>query len=74
MHEHETDGRATCPFCAVPWSDAMLEAYAALSSDCSCCGGDAHNAVADDRPIPTEDLCCDSCSKPLFYAPKHVHS
>ncbi len=48
----------------------MLDAYAALSSDCSCCGGPAHDEVAEERPVPTEDLCCDSCGKPLFYAPK----
>jgi hypothetical protein len=64
-----TDSRPACPFCAAPWSDAMLAQFAAMSSPCSCCGGPAAEEAQAPLPTPSEDLCCGACGRAIYLNP-----
>jgi hypothetical protein len=63
-----------CPWCGVPWSAAMLAALETHSSGgfCACCAGvpDPYDFAPGPLNLPTKDVCCDSCSKPIYTAPK----
>jgi hypothetical protein len=64
-----TDHRPSCPFCAAPWSDAMIAELGAMSSPCSCCGGPADVAAAEPLPMPSGDLCCATCGRAIYLNP-----
>jgi hypothetical protein len=71
------ENKPTCPYCAEPWSEAMLAAYDRFAdhTSCSCsahAGSHVHGEDAREMEIPTEDLCCDSCGKPIYSAPKLI--
>ena len=64
--------RPNCPFCAAPWTDAMLEHLDAITgpASCSCCVG-AHWPIEDPDPPPPPDtslgdLCCAACGQAIY--------
>ncbi len=66
--------RPTCPFCAAPWTDAMMEQLDAMSGPggCSCCVGLSW-PIHDPEPAPAPtppvgDLCCAACGKAIYRA------
>jgi hypothetical protein len=62
----------TCPFCGAPWTAAMLEQLEQQSSGafCACCVGRyTPQHVAGPLRLPIQDLCCETCSKPIYRAP-----
>ncbi|MBN8830783.1 MAG: hypothetical protein J0G94_09190 [Sphingomonadales bacterium] len=70
-------GGPSCPFCGAAWTETMLDQYDALldPNGCACCGsagmvehGEDHHHH-EERAVPTTDLCCESCGKPIFRAP-----
>lgn len=68
--------RPICPYCATQWSDAMLAEYDRFADHtaCSCsahAGEHVHGEEQEEQalPVPTEDLCCESCGKPIYRAP-----
>ncbi|MBN8819620.1 MAG: hypothetical protein J0I80_12990 [Sphingomonas sp.] len=69
----------TCPFCGAGWSVAMLDRYEALADPrgCACCGSAGALDQADvhahePRPVPTGDLCCDTCGRAIMRAPSSL--
>jgi hypothetical protein len=63
---------ATCPFCNAPWTAAMLEQLEQHSSGaiCACCVGQpAPTHAGGLLRLPVQDLCCDTCRKPIYRAP-----
>jgi hypothetical protein len=63
--------RPTCPFCAAPWTDAMLAHLEAISRDpsCACCGGLAwpiHPPEPREPPPRLGDLCCSACGEAIY--------
>jgi hypothetical protein len=66
--------RPTCPFCRVPWSDAMMDQYDRMATDngCACCSGPAPvqaSHVERRLAVPIGDLCCASCHRAIYLAP-----
>jgi hypothetical protein len=59
----------SCPFCGAAWSEEMLASFDrySVAGSCGCCSGGAHAGAP--TQIPTEDLCCESCGKPIYRAP-----
>jgi hypothetical protein len=61
-----------CPYCATPWTAAMLHVFDRYSrgTSCTCCvvlpGLDLDPAAA---AMPQQDLCCERCDKPIYSAP-----
>jgi hypothetical protein len=61
-----------CPYCGANWTAAMLELLDRHSGGpaCACCmaGPLIHLAPV----MPGQDLCCESCGKPIYRAPGAV--
>ncbi len=59
--------RPTCPFCRAPWTDAMLDAFDAMSvpGSCACCA-DGPTVLHWPLPKPAADLCCEACGRAIY--------
>ncbi|MEZ5709901.1 MAG: hypothetical protein R3E02_10995 [Blastomonas sp.] len=61
---------AICPFCAAPWTAAMLDQYDRHShaSSCSCCGDMQHSTDEPTQPEAAQDISCEACGRAIFRA------
>ncbi len=66
MIDEKTNDRATCPFCGAAWTDAMLDAFDAMTdNNCSCCSPESDHRHDH---APAADLCCDGCGRAIYRA------
>jgi hypothetical protein len=67
-----------CPYCGAAWTTAMLDMLNRYSvgAACACCVGQQHvESQHTEKPrsliaLPTQDLCCEHCGKPIYRAPQ----
>ena len=67
-----TEEAPACPYCGTAWTAAMLLAFKRHSRDvaCECCVVLPGLVPAPGPSLkPAQDLCCDSCGKPIYSAP-----
>lgn len=65
----------TCPFCAAPWTPAMIELFdsCTIPGGCACCvdGPGTHVLawpIAPEPMPPSADIVCEACSKTIYAA------
>jgi hypothetical protein len=70
----DTPDAPLCPWCGASFSEAMLAQLDTHSSGgfCACCAGvpNPYDFMPGPLNLPTKDVSCDSCGKPIYTAPE----
>jgi hypothetical protein len=72
MHITNDSDAPVCPYCATPWTTAMLHLFERHSRGtcCTCCVVLPGLDLGPEAALPQQDLCCERCGKPIYSAPK----